>query len=224
MSSPKRAQQIFLEYRGDSRRHPALACAARCAARCGAALVRSHSSPAGRRDRRRAVGRSCTMPEKVQSAKAMASGRDAGPRPRITMSSAWRFVLAMPFARQAAGEAEAARPGMRRHDPDDGAPRPDPAARQEGFGMIEQGRHGRGQHGVVRARRDAGLLPALQHDARRRVQLARRARMVGDGSIAVHGSARSCSAAPSWPPPAPTSSRSPISGTSRRTCGATRAT
>ena len=104
---------------------------------------------------------------------------------------AGRLVLAMPFERQAAGEAEAARPGMRRHDPDDGAPRPLAAAREEGFGVIEEGRHGRGQDGVVRARATSACLPAgWRRCAAACASGARRARMVGDGSIAVHGSAR----------------------------------
>src|SRR3984957_12971596 len=60
--------------------------------------------------------------------------------PRQHNVDAGRLVLAMPFARQAAGEAKAAWSGMRWHDPDDALPRPATAAREKGFGMIEQGR------------------------------------------------------------------------------------
>src|SRR5438309_2150895 len=51
-------------------------------------------------------------------------------RPRLGRETAQddidagRLVLAVPLCRQAAGEAEAARPGVGRHDPDDGAARP----------------------------------------------------------------------------------------------------
>jgi hypothetical protein len=49
-------------------------------------------------------------------------------------------------------------------------PRPLPAAGQEGVGLIEKCRHRRCQHGVVRGRRDLGVLPPAGDDARRRVQ------------------------------------------------------
>ena len=134
---------------------------------------------------------------------------------------AGRLVLAMPFARQAAGEAKTARSGMRRHDPDDAAPRPATAAREKGFGMIEQGRHGRGQHRVVVMRRHVGSLPAAGDHEWRRTEPAEAGAHGRRGfDRASTGSAGSASAAPSWPPPAPTSSSRPISGTARRTSGA----
>jgi hypothetical protein len=59
---------------------------------------------------------------------------------------------------------------MRGHDPDDGAPRPGPTARQESLRVIEQGGHRCRQDGVVRARGDGGLFPSFRHDMRRHVK------------------------------------------------------
>ena len=89
--------------------------------------------------------------------------------------------------------------------------------------MIEEGRHGRGKDGVV-TMRDFGLLPTGGDDLGGWASFTRRARMVGEGSIAVHDRAGSWIAMPSWPPPAPTSSRRPTSGTACRINGASAAT
>jgi hypothetical protein len=51
-----------------------------------------------------------------------------------------------------------------------------------------------------------------------------RRRIVGEGSMAVQGRAGSWIARPNWPPPAPTSSNRPTSGTARRISGASAAT
>jgi len=92
------------------------------------------------------------------------------------------FVLAVPIGRQAAGEAEAARSGMRRHDPDDAAPCPAAAAREKGFELIEEGRHGRGQDRVVAACRQVGRLPSGGDHARRMAEAAK-ARAHGRGGF-----------------------------------------
>ena len=72
-----------------------------------------------------------------------------------------------------------------------------------------------------RAAATSAVFPAGGDDVRRRVQDGRDARAwsatVRSRSTAARGS---CSAAPSWPPPAPTSSSRPTSGTARRTSGA----
>ena len=73
---------------------------------------------------------------------------------------AGRLILAVPSARQAAGEAKTAWSGMRRHDPDHAAARPGTTAGKKGLGLIEEGRHGRGQDRVVVGRRHVGRLPA----------------------------------------------------------------
>ncbi|MEA2808538.1 MAG: hypothetical protein QOJ17_2679 [Rhodospirillaceae bacterium] len=92
------------------------------------------------------------------------------------------LVLAVPFGGQAAREAEAARSGMRRHDPDDAAPCPGAAACEKVLGLIEEGRHGRGQDRVVAACRQVGRLPA-GGDHVRRVAEAAETRAHGRGGF-----------------------------------------
>ena len=89
--------------------------------------------------------------------------------------------------------------------------------------MIEEGRHGRGQHGVVTLR-DLGPFPTGGDDMRRMGELHETCPHGRRGSIAVHDRAGSWIAMPSWPPPAPTSSRRPTVGTACRISGASAAT
>ncbi len=74
----------------------------------------------------------------------------------------------MPFAGQAAREAEAAGTGLRRDHPGDVAARPGAAACEERDRLGERPGHVGGEHRVGASVRQIGLPPACRHEGRRR--------------------------------------------------------